>query len=243
MRRLFISPPFGNYVSVPGSPYISRIHGSYTPEPRSGLILKIIKTLRYKNGWINQIGLRNPGIDNIPYHTLNKCHRENGNIISLAIRNEDDIKKLTERIDKDLNIELNISCPNVTKNLPISVINDLSLFLHPKRSYCSVKLPPLVNKDIICHLYSNGFRQFHCTNTLSTPDGGMSGAILKPYVKDLATFIRNECPESTIICGGGIKNIHDVIEYADHGADHFSVSTLLFNPIAFYKLIQDFKSF
>ena len=59
---LFISPPFGNYLSFKDS---MSIKGSYTLHARSGLFLQIIKTLRYSfenKGWINKI-LRNKGID------------------------------------------------------------------------------------------------------------------------------------------------------------------------------------
>ena len=60
---LFISPPFGNYIQLPNT---MSIKGSYTLEPRPGLILQILKTLRlvkYNDtySWINKIGLRNPG--------------------------------------------------------------------------------------------------------------------------------------------------------------------------------------
>ena len=43
---LFISPPFGNYIHLPNT---MSIKGSYTLEPRSGLILQIMKTLRFIN--------------------------------------------------------------------------------------------------------------------------------------------------------------------------------------------------
>ena len=59
---LFISPPFGNYICLP---HTKSIKGSYTLKPRDGLILQILKTLRFlfdKNGWINKIGLRNKGL-------------------------------------------------------------------------------------------------------------------------------------------------------------------------------------
>ena len=41
---LFINPPFGNYISLPKT--IS-IKGSFTLEPRSGLISQIFKTMRF----------------------------------------------------------------------------------------------------------------------------------------------------------------------------------------------------
>ena len=62
--KLFISPPFGNYLGfLPGT---TAIYGSYTLFPRPGLFSQIRKTLHYShknNGWINKIGLRNKGID------------------------------------------------------------------------------------------------------------------------------------------------------------------------------------
>ena len=60
---LFISPPFGNYINLPNT---KAIKGSFTLKPRSGLIVQIIKTLRYdfnNKGWVNKIGLRNKGIN------------------------------------------------------------------------------------------------------------------------------------------------------------------------------------
>ena len=54
---LFISPPFGNYISLP---YTMSIKGSYTLEPRSGLFQQILKTFRYSfhhKGWINKNNL------------------------------------------------------------------------------------------------------------------------------------------------------------------------------------------
>ena len=60
---IFISPPFGNYLRTQNT--IS-IKGSFTLHPRPGLFSQIFKTLHYSfnhNGWVNSIGLRNPGID------------------------------------------------------------------------------------------------------------------------------------------------------------------------------------
>ena len=77
---LFISPPFGNYLSFQDS---VSIKGSYTLHARSGLFLQIIKTLRYSfenKGWINKIGLRNKGIDYGLQH-----YRPEKDIISIAI--------------------------------------------------------------------------------------------------------------------------------------------------------------
>ena len=55
---LFISPPFGNYLTF--LPYTIPIKGSYTIKSRDGLIPQIINTLQYSTlykGWINKISI------------------------------------------------------------------------------------------------------------------------------------------------------------------------------------------
>ena len=54
------------------------IRGSFTPEPRKGLLKQTYKTLRHtKKGWVNKIGLRNPGIQSYSF--------DNSSVISFAI--------------------------------------------------------------------------------------------------------------------------------------------------------------
>ena len=58
---LFLSPPFGNYLR---SPNAISIRGSFTLRPRDGRWAQVARTLRYSpshGGWVNAIGLRNPG--------------------------------------------------------------------------------------------------------------------------------------------------------------------------------------
>ena len=66
---LFISPPFGNYISLP---HTMSIKGSYTLKPRPGLFQQILKTFRYSfhyKGWVNKIGLRNKGLGYVRAHS------------------------------------------------------------------------------------------------------------------------------------------------------------------------------
>ena len=105
---LFISPPFGNYINFDNSISIT---GSFTLHRRKGLIFQIFKTLRYnfeKKGWVNKIGLRNPGID----YALQKYYKKS--IISIAILKQSDISEF-KKIPDDCDLELNISCPNAEK--------------------------------------------------------------------------------------------------------------------------------
>ncbi len=219
---LFISPPFGNYIHLP---HTKSIKGSYTLEPRDGLILQILKTLRFsfdKNGWVNKIGLRNKGlrygIDNYNHET---------DILSIAIMNESEIKPILKMLPDNTNIELNVSCPNINKRLNDKGIGN---FLNPKREWCIVKLSPLTNNDTIEKYYSIGFRQFHCCNTLPVANGGLSGPTLIPYVSEMIKNIK-KYPNTIVIAGGGIQNIQTLNIYKNIGAVNFSVSSLFFHPI------------
>ena len=106
---LFISPPFGNYIHLHKT---TPITGSFTLEPRTGLFMQIIKTLRYSfehKGWINKIGLRNKGLD----WALKNIAEDK--IISIAILHNDEIPKIIEKLPENRDIEINVSCPNAEK--------------------------------------------------------------------------------------------------------------------------------
>ena len=229
---LFISPPFGNYIHLPNT---MSIKGSYTLKPRSGLLLQIIKTLRYNRGlggWVNKIGLRNPGID---YGLKHYNHKTN--IISIAIMNKKEINKFVKKIPEDTNLEINISCPNTDKHM----INEgIHVFLNPKRTWCIIKLSPTIDKSLIDSYYKQGFRQFHCSNTLPIKNGGLSGAVLIPFNNKLITYIKNKYNDTTIIAGGGIYNYDTLLHYKNLGASHFSLSTIFFSPFKTFSFLYKY---
>lgn len=228
---IIISPPFGNYIEIPG--FVS-VKGSFTLYERDGLFLQIIKTLRYSfenKGWVNKIGLRNKGID----YAINK-YNNSDHIISIAILNKGEIPMFLNKIPNNMNIELNVSCPNVNKNL---INSDLKGFINKQRNWCIIKLSPIVDKRLIDSYYNEGFRQFHCSNTLPVENGGQSGQVLKKHNKELITYIKNKYPDTTIIGGGGIRNWEDILYYKNMGCEYYSLSTVLFNPFAFVDLYID----
>ena len=230
---LFIGPPFGNYINLPNT--IS-ICGSYTLYPRPGLFGQIIKTLHYSNqhqGWINKIGLRNKGID----YAISKYKIGDGYIYSIAILNKEEIPVLVEKIPKSMDIELNVSCPNAEKHM---VTEGLGRFICSDRTWCIIKLSPKADKRLIDGFYKEGFRQFHCSNTLPTKRGGLSGPALRPYTNNLVTYIKKKYPDTTVIAGGGIQTMQDIDNYKQLGADHFAMSTIFFNPFASIKFFYDF---
>lgn len=216
----FINPPFGNYISLP---YTVPIHGSFTLQERKGLIYQIAKTLRFsfhRNGWVNKIGLRNKGIDwalqNVP----------NNHIISIAILHETEVSKFIEKIPKNRDIEINISCPNTDKKM---ICKNIEKFLNPEREWCIIKVSPVTTNNELKLFYELGFRQFHCCNTIPVKEGGLSGSSIIPYTNEKINYIKNHLPNSTIIAGGGISSWRDVENYKKIGANHFGVSSICFN--------------
>lgn len=223
----FINPPFGNYINIPN---LTPIKGSYTLEPRNGLIMQIIKTLRYsfhQNGWINKIGLKNKGLD---YGLKNL---KNNEILSIAILDKKEIPIFLKKIPEDTNIEINVSCPNAEKKM---VCTNLEKFLNNKRKWCIVKLSPICDTKLIDNYYNLGFRQFHCSNTIPVKNGGLSGKSIIPYNKKIIGYIHENYKDCTIIGGGGITKWEDIKTYKDFGAQHFSFSTVTFCPYLFLKL-------
>jgi len=221
---LFISPPFGNYISLPKT---TSIRGSFTLQNNPGLLYKIITTLRYSpemKGWVNKIGLRNKGID----YAI-ETHKP-GDIESIAILSSKEIPILNEKIPKDMDLEINVSCPNAEKKM---ISKNLECFLNPSRKWCIIKLSPYTTLSEVNQFYQQGFRQFHCSNTIPTPHGGVSGPIIKPYTVKLINQIQHYYPNTIVIAGGGIRSIDDIKHYQKCGANHFSISTLCFNPILF----------
>lgn len=230
MTEYFISPPFGNYLNFKN---INSIKGSFTLYPREGLIRQIITTLRYdfiRKGWVNKIGLRNKGID----YAIEK-YKNTNHIVSLAILSEEEIEILNRKIPKNMNLELNISCPNIEKNL----INDkINCFLNNERKWCIIKVSPLTDIKLIDKYYQQGFRQFHCSNTIPVKEGGLSGKNIMKYNRFLIPEIKNKYKDTIIIAGGGIENYKDIYFYRNLGADHYSFSTVFFNFYKGYKLIS-----
>ena len=221
---IFIAPPFGNYIHLP---HTLSVKGSYTLEPRSGLLSQILKTLRYVNvlgtySWINKIGLRNPGI-----HYGLQHYNPSKDIISIAIMEKDEISAFNKIIPKNTNLEINISCPNTDKHM---IDDGIHVFLNKERKWCIIKLSPLTSVDSIDKYYAQGFRQFHCSNTLPTPSGGASGQVLVPYTSKIVNYINKTYNDCTIIAGGGIYDISTMEHYKYLGATMFSVSTIFFHP-------------
>ena len=157
------------------------------------------------------------------------------------LRKKDDFKKMDNEIPADFDLELNLSCPNLERaRLPW---NSLEGFLYGggrNRKWCIAKISPLTTPEELEFLIDKiGFSQIHACNTLPIPKrGGLSGVTLVPYVNEIISVIKDEWPDVKVIAGGGVKNWHDMYRYLSKGADHVSLGTVCFNPLALRKIIK-----
>lgn len=232
--KIFISAPFGNYIKpvecVP-------VTGTFTRNPRGNRLWSVLKTLRYNRklgGWVNKLGLPNPGLR----AGLERHIR--GEVLSIAETKRGDFQKMNNIIPLNQSLEINFSCPNLGKKLPL---DGASIFTKVKsRKWCIAKLSPLTDGDelefVIEHL---GFKQLHFSNTLPLPNnkGGLSGATLKPYTLELIELVRERWGDSvTVIAGGGVSDFSGVMEYLLAGANHVSIGSVCFNPFKLRKLLK-----
>jgi len=232
--KIFISAPFGNYIK---SSLTIPVTGTFTRNPRGNRLWSVLKTLRYNRrlgGWVNKLGLPNPGLR----AGLERHIR--GEVLSIAETKRGDFQKMNNIIPLNQSLEINFSCPNLKKRLPL---DGASIFTKVKsREWCIAKLSPLTDGDelefVIEHL---GFKQIHFSNTLPLPNnrGGLSGATLKPYTLELIDLVRERWGDSvTVIAGGGVQDFSGVMDYLLAGANHVSLGSVCFNPFKLRKLIK-----
>lgn len=233
IEPLIIGAPFGNYLSREG---VTSTAGTFTWQHRAGVlkrIWRVARTVRYyrrQQAWINRLGLPNPGIRSLRQDTSRQ-------IVSLHGFNQTEWQQLIEYAaalnPAPLAIELNISCPNVTK-----VVTDEVLFACRQALACQdrfltiAKLPPVRWQDLAIPLYDMGVRWFHCCNTLPTPGGGVSGKPLKSYSLWAISDLRERFGDDVhLIGGGGVSTTADIDDYLAAGADHIAIASLLLNPL------------
>ena len=230
--RFFIAAPFGNWVKPVGKIPVT---GTFTLHPQGNNVWSAIKSLRYdfkRQGWMNNMGLPNPGVK----VGLHKHIR--GEVLSIAEIERNDFKKLYNVVPSGMSVELNLSCPNI-RNLPW---DSTEIFARnsEKRKWCICKVSPTVTpEDLEFLIIKLGFTQIHASNTLPIQGcGGLSGRTLIPYTLDIIRLIREEWPEVTIIAGGGVADFSGVYEYLNEGADHVSLGSVCFNPLALRKILK-----
>jgi len=237
--KIFISAPFGNYIN---SERTISVHGTFTRNPRGNRLWSVLKSLRYDRrlgGWVNKLGLPNPGL----HQGLCNVNDKPSDVLSISEIKRGDFQKMNNIIPLDQSLEINFSCPNLGKKLPL---DGAGIFTKVKsREWCIAKLSPLTDGDelefVIEHL---GFKQIHFSNTLPLPNnrGGLSGATLKPYTLELIDLVRERWGDSvTVIAGGGVTDFSGVMDYLLAGANHVSLGSVCFNPFKLRKLLRSLE--
>ena len=228
----FISAPFGNYIKPKGTIPVT---GTFTLNPRGNRFWAVLKTLRYNSaqqGWVNRLGLPNPGI--------REGLKKESKVISIAEIDKGDFQRLNVLIPENQSIELNLSCPNLNKKLSWE---SAKCFDSEKREWCIAKLSPLTTPEELKFVVEFlGFTQLHFSNTLPTVQGGLSGPMLRGYTTELIELARSEYGDSVeIIAGGGVSDFGSVTNYLSNGADHVSIGSVCFNPFKLRKLLKSLE--
>jgi|GEM_PF-2977270 len=244
-KRLIISPPFGNILQLDSA---TSVRGTYTLQRRDGMIFRYLKTLRpivkhHKFGWVNSIGLRNPGVKNLD------PLKSDGKIISIAFLDKGDFTTLFSILHalvhyqehKPAALEINVSCPNAKVLLlstdEINILKSLNLEI-------IIKVPPSkAHLSIIEYYQKCGIQYFHLFNSFPSKRGGVSGDVIKNYYLRLIRGISQALGDSiTIIGGGGIQSVEDIFRYQEAGANFFSISTIFFHPIKLLRFFKDYEN-
>lgn len=235
LPKVIISPPFGTHLNVS---WATSILGTYTyNEIKGNRLLQGLKTIRpVMGGWINKIGLINPGlIQNKKkiYYKVANC--TNTPILSLYGKDYNEWDSIIHWLKENNDItpsffELNVSCPNLNKEAFVTQqLFQKFVTAFPKTI---VKLPPLGSRSLyIAKLaFDAGILWFHCCNTYPTSEGGISGNVVKWHALPMISEIKKLNSLCKVIGGGGIYTPQDAMDYFNAGADRISLSTIWFTP-------------
>lgn len=238
MERVIISAPFGNYISQAGC---TSTIGTFTLKYRGNFayrLWRMARTLRYdrmSGGWVNKLGLPNPGIESLP-----PGHPVSDKIISIHGFDTTEWYELADKVARWFEpaaVELNVSCPNVTDS---SCSDWTRVFREIKAKFKEaenntpliVKLPPVNYRVLVDAAIEASIFRFHACNTLPCKRGGMSGPILRQFVTEIIKYIKTELTSpDMIVAGGGIQSVDDARRYIDIGASHVAVGSALLNPL------------
>ena len=147
--KFFIAAPFGNYMRHKNA---LSVKGTFTLNPNGNRVSAILRTLRYdfKNrGWVNRLGLPNPGLQ----FALDKYTP--GDIISVTELERDDFVKIEAELDLAQSLEINLSCPNVKS----ARWDRISIFPNKYREWCIAKMAPQSTMEEIGFVINAGFTQ------------------------------------------------------------------------------------
>ncbi len=217
------------------------------------------------SGMINAIGLQGIGVENFVEEILPKLNQiKTPIIVNVCGKNEEEYVSVVEFLNKHKGIsafELNISCPNVTKDGQCPALN-------PDDTYSVVnKVKKISSKPIITKLSPNvtdivdialsaqkaGSDGISLVNTflamavcletktpcLSNVFGGLSGPCIKPLALRMVYQVSQHI-DIPVIGIGGIMSAQDALEFMISGAKAVEIGTANFiQPNVTEKIIED----
>jgi dihydroorotate dehydrogenase (NAD+) catalytic subunit len=264
---LVASGTFGYVREMAGFVRLERLGGvipkTVTFRPRAGNPTP--RTVETASGLLNAIGLDNDGIDHFRTHHLPYLRTVGTAVIAnIAGEDEDQFVTMAETIGSEPGVaavELNISCPNVTRGLDLGIDpNAVERLVRRVRSVCPLplitKLTPNVTDivPIARAAAEAGTDAVSLVNTfkgmaidwqnrrpiLAYDVGGLSGPAIKPLALRLVWDVARALPGLPIIGIGGIANADDALEFVVAGASAIQVGTATFyDPAASERLLDD----
>jgi len=221
-----------------------------------------------ESGMINSIGLANVGVENFLNQKMpefRKKHKNSVCIASIAGESLAEFKLLSEKIDSAGNIdavEINISCPNVSKggmhfgSNPDSAGEVIGVCRKNTKLPILAKISPAAGSpvDVARACIDSGADIIVAVNTvpgmkidiekgkpvLGNIFGGMSGPAMYPAALRIAYVIHKALPNVPLIGCGGIDNADTAIQFMMAGCSAFQMGTSIFrNPESLYTILDD----
>jgi dihydroorotate dehydrogenase (NAD+) catalytic subunit len=226
------------------------------------------RTAETASGLLNAIGLDNDGIEHFITHHLPYLRTIGTAVIAnIAGEDEDQFVAMAEMLGSEPGlaaIELNISCPNVSRGLDLGVEpRTVGKLVRRVREACPLpiiaKLTPNVT-DIVAIAAAaaeGGADAVSLINTirgmavdwrkrrpiLAYDVGGLSGPAIKPIALRMVWEVARALPQLPIIGIGGIATADDALEFMVAGASAIQVGTATFyDPTASERMIDDLTS-
>jgi dihydroorotate dehydrogenase (fumarate) len=205
----------------------------------------------------NSKGLPNMGYQY--YRNLSKKIVNKPYIISIAFENYEKLKTILqdydEFVDKNMLVEINLSCPNLENEIPgyyCDFVEDLLDFIRKlglKKIKIGLKFPPFLQKigiiemSKILNKYTYVVKYIVSANSipncvalnntqpcLHNVYGGMSGKLNKPIaLSNVIQFSKLLDKNIKIVGCGGIENLQDVVDYLSNGANFVQIASCFYD--------------
>jgi dihydroorotate dehydrogenase (NAD+) catalytic subunit len=219
-------------------------------------------------GLINAIGLENIGVDAFISDKLPFLRMfEMPIIVNFFGTSEEEYELMAHRLNLDgiSAIEMNVSCPNVSKGGlefgkdPVILRNLTALVRKATDKPLIVKLTPLVSDigEMATAAQDGGADAVTCTNTipamaidentwrpvLGNITGGLSGPAIKPVALKNVWEVAKKV-NIPIIASGGAVSWQDAVQFILAGASAVEIgSASLRDPLCFYSIIKGIETY